>query len=493
MTSTSPAKQNGQFRILVIDDEERIREACRMVLEDQGFQVSVAQDGMAGLSMLEADHFDIILVDLMMPVLSGFEVLSRVREIDPDAVVVVITGYATLEHSIEAMKQGAFDFIPKPFTPDQLRVVVAKSLKFTNALQDIVKTKSRLRVMINQLTEGVMTTDARKRIVQANPAFLHIINYRENETVLGKKVEDVISLNAITRLIDETLAMPPDTYAETTEEISIPGETGCDEKIFNARCTPFRGRTNRILGTITVMHDITAAKKMEQLKSDFVSTVSHEIRSPINSLLMQLKIILDGLAGEITDKQKEILERASDKMLNLNNLVTELLDLSRIESGLLVTHEKEDISIDELIHDQLSFHTPYAEEKKQRLKADIEANLPRLFANRQNMEEVFSNLITNAIKYSAEGGEIVIGASRANSHVRFSVSDTGFGIPEEDLDKVFTRFYRVKDKNTRTINGTGLGLSIVKSIIESHQGSISVTSTLGEGTVFNFTLPVFKA
>ena len=488
MMNTLPDEHNDQFRILVIDDEERIREACKMVLADQGFSVSVAQDGITGLSMVEADHFDIILVDLMMPVLSGFEVLSRVREIDSDAVVVVITGYATLEHSIEAMKQGAFDFIPKPFTPDQLRAVVTKSLKYTNALQDIVKAKSRLRVMINQLTEGVMTTDARKRIVQANPAFLHIVNY-QGESVIGRDAQEIISSDTISRLIDQTLAMPSDTYAEITEEIILAGNERSGERIFNVRCTPLRGRTNRNLGAITVLHDITAAKKMEQLKSDFVSTVSHEIRSPINSLLMQLKIILDGLAGEITEKQREILERASGKIMNLNNLVTELLDLSRIESGLLIAHEKEQIDVDELLKDQLSFHLPYAEEKKQSLQAEIQEHLPSIFANRQNMEEVFSNLITNAIKYSPEEGNILVKASATNNAITFSVSDTGFGIPEEDLDKVFTRFYRVKDENTRKIHGTGLGLSIVKGIIDSHQGSISVQSKVNKGTTFNITLP----
>ena len=116
-------------RILVVDDETRIREACRQVLEEMGNDVVLAADGEQGLALIRERHFDIILVDLMMPVLSGFDVLSEVRAQHPDTVVIVITGYATVEHSVEAMKRGAFDFIPKPFTPDQLRGVVAKSLR----------------------------------------------------------------------------------------------------------------------------------------------------------------------------------------------------------------------------------------------------------------------------------------------------------------------------------------------------------------------------
>ena len=475
-------------RILVIDDEQRIRDACRFVLNDMGFVVETAADGSLGLAMVEKQHFDILLLDLMMPNLSGFDVLSRLRDIDPDAVVIVITGYATLEHSVEAMKKGAFDFIPKPFTPDQLRAVVSKSLRYTHALQDIANTRSRLRVVVNRLMEGVMTTDTEKRIVLANPAFLHAINHPA-ASAIGKRVDEVISEPKLLAAIDQALHMPPDTFMEISNEITFTSAEGGEGQIFSARCTPFRGRTSQNLGSITVLHDITTIKKMEQIKSDFVSMVSHEIRSPINSLLMQIKIILDGIAGEVTAKQREILERASGKMLNLNNLVTELLDLSRIESG-VVSHEKEMVSIARLLSDQVTFHSPYAHEKQLTLNFACPADLPEIFANLRNMEEVFANLITNAIKYSPNGGAISISATTVDEYVQVVVSDTGFGIAEEDLDKIFTRFYRVKNEKTRTIHGTGLGLAIVKSIIDSHLGKISITSSLGKGTTFTVLLPV---
>lgn len=487
MAETESEPLFANHRILVIDDEQRIRDACRFVLADMGFQVEIAADGIQALGLIEDKHFDILLLDLMMPELSGLDVLARVRDIDPDSVVIVITGYATLEHSIEAMKKGAFDFIPKPFTPDQLRVVVTKALRYTHALQDIANTKSRLRVMVNRLMDGVLTTDTEKRIVLANPAFLCMIGH-QGGSVLGRRVHEVISNELLLRSIDEALSMPPETFMEITHELSFPGQEGTDEKIFSARCSPFRGRTSDNLGTITVLHDITAIMKMDQMKSDFVSMVSHEIRSPMNSLLMQLKIILDGLAGDVTTKQREILERASSKILNLNSLVTELLDLSRIESG-LVTHEKEKVALSRLLQEQVAFHTPYAQEKEITLHLESQAELPPILANLQNMEEVFSNLITNAIKYSPSGGHITIISTTENDYIKIIISDTGYGIAEEDLEKIFTRFYRVKDENTRTIHGTGLGLAIVKSIIDSHHGSINVKSKLGAGTTFTVLLP----
>ncbi|MBW2684137.1 MAG: HAMP domain-containing histidine kinase [Deltaproteobacteria bacterium] len=225
------------------------------------------------------------------------------------------------------------------------------------------------------------------------------------------------------------------------------------------------------------------------MKSDFVSMVSHEVRSPMNSLLMQIKVILDGLAGDVTDKQREILERASGKILGLSDMVSELLDLSRIESG-LISSEKEAVDIAGLLAEQVAFHSPGAAEKSIVLDLQVAGELPPVLANLRSMEEVLTNLITNAVKYSPENTHVTISAMVENEYVSISVQDTGYGIPEEDLDTVFNRFYRVKDANTRTILGTGLGLALVKSIIEAHHGSIKVTSTLGAGSTFTVLLPI---
>ena len=475
-------------RILVVDDETRIREACRLVLEEMGNDVVLAADGEQGLTLIRERHFDIILVDLMMPVLSGFDVLSEVRAQHPDTVVIVITGYATVEHSVEAMKRGAFDFIPKPFTPDQLRGVVAKSLKYTRALQDIADSRSRLRVMVNRLMDGVMTTDSEGRIVLANPAFLHMIGLY-GEEVVGRRVEDVIPEEKMRRMIGEALVMPPDTFTELVQETGIEERDGQPERILGVRCAPFRGRSGANIGTITVLHDITASKKIERMKSDFVSMVSHEIRGPMNSLLMQIQVILDGLAGEVTDKQREILERASGKIKNLTSMVSELLDLARIEAG-LIAGEREEMDIRRLLEEQVAFHLPAATAAGIGVQLESMPALPKIQANPQGMEEVFTNLLTNAIKYSPPDSMITLSAVTDNEYLAVTVRDTGFGIPEEDLEEIFTRFYRVKDSNTREIHGTGLGLAIVKSIVNAHHGSIKVESKPGQGSAFTVTLPI---
>jgi two-component system, OmpR family, phosphate regulon sensor histidine kinase PhoR len=473
--------------ILVVDDEERIREGCRKVLAHDGFDVATADCGSQGLEMIEQRHYDVILLDLMMPSISGFDVLKRVKTVHPDSTIIVITGYATVEHSIEAMKHGAFDFIPKPFSPDQLRLLVSKAIEYTRALQDIASEKSRMRELINRLTDGVMATDRNKRVVLANPTFLRMVGFKGNSAI-NLSALDVVCDESLVTLMDQALAMPEEEFVELAEEWTPASRNGSGELLFSARCLPFRDRLGRNVGTITVLHDISAAKRLDQVRSDFVSMVAHEIRSPLNSILAQIQVVRDGLAGGLTEKQAEILGRASERIHGLVSLSSELLDLARIESGLIL-QEREQLDLGEILKDQWDFHHPRAEAAHISLELLPHGPLKRVLANRRNTEEVLSNLIGNAITYTPQGGRIELSATSENDTIRVSVKDTGFGIAPEDLQRIFAPFYRVKNEKTRMIVGTGLGLAIVKSIVEAHHGWVRVESIPDQGSTFHVFLP----
>ncbi len=486
MEKTAASKRAAPA-ILVIDDEERVREGCRKVLTRDGYEVTIAESGEVGLEMIERQHYDIILLDLMMPSLSGFDVLAHVKSLHPETVIIVISGYATLENSIEAMKRGAFDFIPKPFSPEQLRVLTRKAIEYTRAMQDIANEKSRMRVLINRLTDGVMATDSQKRVVLANPAFLRLAGCREVQAV-GRPVGEVICSEPVEWLIDRALALSGDELVELTAEIGGEAEAEPLGPILQARCIPYIDRAGRNVGTITVLHDITALKRMDQIKSEFVSMVSHEIRSPLNSVLAQMQIILDGLAGEVTPRQQEILSRASAKVKTLVTLSSELLDLARIESG-LINQEKEQLNFSDILEEQVAFHGATAQAKGISLALEPLPKLAPVVVHRRNMEEVFSNLITNAINYTPEGGKVVVSATMEGGYLRASVSDNGIGMAPEDLCHIFNRFYRIKSDKTRFIIGTGLGLAIVKSIVEAHNGFIRVESEPDRGSTFHVYIP----
>jgi len=487
--ATAPGDPSAQPpKILVVDDEARIREACRAVLEETGFSVVLAKDGAEGLGCIEKAHYDIVLLDLMMPSLSGFEVLSRVKSLHPETVIIVITGYATVEHSIEAMKSGAFDFIPKPFSPDQLRVTVSKAIDYIRALRDIADTRSRIRTLVHRLSDGVLCTNHQHRVVLVNPAFLQLAGYTGSSAATGAHCEAIVPIARLRQLIAQTLSETEPEAAERTEEIELDDVDG-ENRIISARCSPFRDRSGATMGVITVLHDITALKRLDRMKSEFVSMVSHEIRGPMNSVLMQLQVILDGLAGNVTEKQRHILGRAAEKIASLNDMASELLDLSRIESG-LTAQEMERVDLGDLLQAQVDFHRPRAESASIRLLMETLGHLPPVSAHRRNLEQVFSNLIVNAIHYTPAGGRVTVSAETGDDNVTVRVSDTGIGIAEEDAQRVFQRFFRVKDKQTRHVQGTGLGLSLVKRIVESHQGRVDLDSRPGQGSTFSVILPL---
>jgi two-component system phosphate regulon sensor histidine kinase PhoR len=474
-------------KILVVDDEKVIREGCREVLALEGFEVVLAENGEQGLEMIEKVHFDVVLLDLMMPGISGFDVLSHVKTLHPDTSIIVITGYATVEHSIEAMKNGAFDFIPKPFSPDQLRVVVSKAIEHTGALKDIANEKSRMRVLINLLANGVMVTDAEKKVVLANPAFMKIMGFKGDD-IIGRPFTELVQQEQLRQMVEHVFSISESEITELTEELEIKksGEDGTATYV--ARCRPFRDRIGRNLGTITVLSDITYLKDINQRQSDFVSMVAHEIRSPMNSVMAQIKVVQDGLAGDVTQKQGEILGRASEKINGLVTLSSELLDMASREAGLIVL-ERTECDMTKVLKDQVDFHQPKAQAKGIQLKLDPLPDLPPVLANKQNMEEVLSNLIANAINYTPGKGKITVSARPEKHHLCISVSDTGLGIAEEELGRIFDRFYRVKNEKTRYIIGTGLGLSIVKSIVEAHDGMIQVESKPDHGSTFVVYIP----
>jgi len=474
--------------ILVVDDEKRIRSGCVKMLTEDGFPATSAETAEAGLAILEKEHFDIILLDLMMPGMPGLDALVRIRALHPDTVVIVITGYATLEYSIEAMKKGAFDFIPKPFAPEDLRRVVHKAVEYIRTLQDIATETSRMRVLINHLSDGVLAIDNQKKIVLANPAALRLTGY-DGPPVVGRHLADVVADPLLIGGLEQALAMPVDEFREIREELNGLDLDSGEGTAIGVRCVPFRDRLGRTIGAVLVLHDITALKRIDQLKSNFVSMVAHEIRSPMNTVLAQIHILMNGLAGAVSTKQKEILERCSQKVNALAEMATQLLDLAKIESG-LTTEEREKLNLSELLLQQLSFHQDQAAQKNISLTAGpIDRNL-LVMANPYHLREVVANLLSNAVKYTPGGGRVTLSAVEKDDYACIRVSDTGFGIPTEDLKRVFNRFYRVKNDKTRFIIGTGLGLSIVKSIVEAHHGRVGVESELGQGSIFSVNLPL---
>ena len=485
--------------VLVVDDEQDIRDASERILSRVGYHVQKASRGDEALDILNKERVDILLLDLKMPGMDGLEVLERIRKQNTQIQVIVITGYATVETAIEAMKQGAYDFIPKPFEPDQLRIVVNRAwekmcfireaekleLERNRTLSDLDTEKSRIRTIIESFPSGVIVTDPKGRVVLMNPAFRQLLGI-DSDLKTGNPLKDYLPDEGLCRLVLEISQGKHVDYDDIPSyEFSLPGE-----KYFMARGQPVLGEKKECLGAVLNIVDISAMKLLDNLKSEFVAKVSHELRSPLSTIHEQLALVIKDMVGEDFAQDQHILDRAREKTKGLISLIGDLLDLSRIEEG-IICHEPQSLRLEEILKNIIEFLRTSAQKKNQSLTLVLpEDELPELIADPIALESIFGNLVTNAINYTQEGGEIIVTVDMAGINVRVRVKDDGFGIADKYLNKIFDRFYRVKDDKTRYITGTGLGLPIVKGLLDSMGGLIDVESEPGKGSVFTVLLPI---
>jgi two-component system, OmpR family, phosphate regulon sensor histidine kinase PhoR len=481
--------------ILVVDDEKVIRDGCSRLLSREGYRVLTAVNGQEALGMLATEPVNLILCDLVMPVMGAFEVLEEVKVKHPELPLIIITGHGTVSNAVEAMKKGAYDFITKPFRADHMSLVIkraldkqtlerrARELQDAQAqnLYDLAIEKSRIRSIINCMADGVLVTNRELEIVLHNPALTRLLE-------LPGSFDSPTALSAC--LPDEDLEQGLRSLLEMGHEESglISRELQQGNRTIHALSAPVPGLNGQVLGTVTVFQDITTFKELDEMKSNFIQMVSHELRSPLASIKQLLTVVLDGLAGETTEKQKELLGRSQLKIQSLLNLINDLLDVAKIESG-HAFQQLVPLHLAEVLDQTVALLRPRAESHKVALLVELPPDLPLIQADPRSMEELFTNLISNAVHYSPDGGKVNICAVSHGDYLEVLVTDTGVGIEAEEIPKIFDKFYRVKHPKTRQVIGTGLGLAIVKGIVESHRGSIEVESEPGVGTTFRVLLP----
>ena len=358
--------ENGT--ILVVDDERVVLNSCQAILSEHGYEIETAQSGEEGLRLVKGRSFDVALIDLKMPGMPGTEFLSKIKEISPETINIIITGFATVETAVEAMKEGAFDYVCKPFTPEELEIVVQKGLE--------------------------------------------------------------------TRVLRQ------------------------------------------------------AAEEAERAKERFVLTIYHQLKSPVGIIRGYLKNLLEDVAAEEAQRTA-VLQRCLKRADALGQLLEDLLSLSRLQARKL-EQKMEVVKVGEVLKEVVECWQVPAKEKGVELQLDLDSNLPPVKGDKEQLAHLFGNLIDNAIRYNRENGTVEIKADRNQEDVCVRVSDTGIGVAEQDLPKIFDEFYRCQRDETRMIPGTGLGLSIVERIAETHGGRVEVQSKVGKGTTFTVRLPVCK-
>lgn len=357
---------------------------------------------------------------------------------------------------------------------------------------------TRSQAILEAVADGVLVTDSENRISFMNASAEKILNI-ESEKVITKTLKDFSGLfgkaaNIWHEIIREWSENPSayregDTYAE---QLALE-----DGRIVLVHLAPVMLRLQDFLGTVSIFKDITHEVEVDRLKSEFVATVSHELRTPMTSIRGYVDILLMGAAGALTENQTHFLDIIRDNTDRLNILVTDLLDISRIESG-KITLSHQAIELKEIADDAIAsiLHRSKDEERPMSFSLEVEPDLPSVYADADRARQIISNLVENAYHYTPENGKIIVHLHTTNEgdEVQIDVQDNGVGIAVDDQAQVFERFYRGEDPLVLATPGTGLGLPIVRQLVEMHKGRIWVESSgkTGEGSTFSFTLPLYE-
>ncbi len=479
------------LKILVVDDELGVREECRRVLSAEGYIVETAEDGVAALERFQASPvFDVVITDLNMPHMGGMELIERLHAIDENTLLLVITGFAAINTAVEAAKRGAYAYIPKPFTPDELLLHVrnglekralrleARQLRLEREQQllEVAFERSKSTTILNCMTDGVLVVNRQGQVVLRNQALARLL-----PEVLPLPIPvETLEIPKLPELILEVI--------ESKEALIASKEIQIGDCTYMVNAAPVRESGSEALGVVAVLRDITALKKLEVAKSMFISMVAHELKSPLATIESSLNLILSGVAGDDPARNQHLIQRSLTRAAALRTLIGDLLNLTAIETGNFVL-KRTTVDVCQIARSVVDSLTDKAAEKGITLSLDCQAKSCEILADTNAITSVISNLIDNAIKYTPSGGQVQVTLQCAETYAKLSVKDTGIGMAPEELVRVFDEFYRVKNQQTATIAGTGLGLTLVRRLVEMHQGRIDAESTVGVGSTFKVKLP----
>lgn len=455
-------------RILIVEDNPDDLELIGATLRRASFTVDVATNLADACSMLRSGSYDVMLSDLGLPDSAGLETYVRLAQIDPSIPVVILSGDDDLELAVEAVQRGAQDYLTK--TIENYREVLIRVIRFAVERHTLAATVARheqmLRRLIDRSPDGMMVIDENRESQMMNPAALQL-------------VDDPAALFSS----DDMLYAARDRFIRIDAESVGSGAAAIE-------ATASRIEWNGRPAYLVVLRDVTDLALAADAARNDQQTLSHELRTPVASMLGYIEMLQDGDMGSLNGNQQAALGVVERNGRRLMELLTEMLILSRVESGQASGQDIADISLPSLVEGVKTMVRPLIDD------LDIEVTFPErvpdvaVRGSLDQLERVLLNLLTNAIKFTPGEGTVSVTIEPDQKHVIVSVSDTGIGMHAEDVDRIFERFYRAQSSYDNAIAGTGLGLALTKALVEAHGGTISVSSELGRGSTFVVRLPV---
>lgn len=540
-------------RILVADDEARIVELCVHLLTKRGYNVRGVTSGHEAIACLEADSYDLLIVDIRMPDVDGLTVLRVGLAIDPNLTSVVITGYATMGRVIDALNSGARGFLLKPFDINELNAAVESALAQRQKEQEWLRLRAQLPILV--ISQALMTTgDVRElsrrllevvtRQIGASRAVLALLDdgtgglqvaaavgvpeplADEIQVHLSASFEETLRTQEVLMLdpqsLDEfdtplrALACEPDTG----NLVLVPLRTGKKNvgllclKAVGSRGKPI-ALTPSDLSLLSIMggqiaialenarmyameqrrtaelgRALQQQRELDRLKNQFIQNVSHELRTPLSMILGYAELLAAGDLGEVGPKQQGPLDVIVQRSYALRDLIGNITAILENEGR---AHIQEPVPLAELIDEAIVDFQVLADQAGLELYGELSAHVPPVPGDAEHLRRVVDNLIGNALKFTPAGGTVTVRLRGVNGTVMLQVADSGIGIDTQHRDRIFERFYQVDGTSRRTHGGCGLGLALVKEIVERHGGTVTVESQLGEGSTFTVLLPAGNA
>lgn len=480
---------NNELILLALDESSTLNLMAR-ALRAVAYDVAIVHDRESLEKALDESSPVLLLIGETFDAENGIRIAEAQLERFPTLPILLFAEKDTTGTVEAALKAGLSGYLHPPLKTDDIVDAVKRSLVRARHLGDWIRRevkrttsslekqaqiseteKKRLESIFANIEDGVIVLDDEKNILLINRVARSAFDL-DHEQPNGKSIDNVISHTDL----HDLLAKSEDS-AVKYYELNFD-----DGRVFNAQYTPIPN-----IGSAITMQDITYLKRLDQMKNDFVHTVSHDLRSPLTAVLGYAELV--ERVGPLTEQQQEFVRRIQGSVQSITTLINDLLDLGRLEAGF--DTRRESVQVESILQYSLGLFDSLIQKKNLHLKQEVASGLPALRANPIRIRQMIDNLIGNAIKYTPEGGEIHIQLRAQDHQIIFEVADTGPGIPLKEQSRIFEKFYRAS--NVATTKGTGLGLAIVKSIVDSYYGRVWVESALDHGSSFFVVLPTFES
>jgi two-component system, NtrC family, sensor histidine kinase KinB len=451
-----------------------INQAANRILEINQQNMVEANDA-ARRQSRDASHY------MIGTLIAGFIVAAGVAFALARSIIQPIQG---LTESARQLGEGNLDQHVPVQSRDEMGKLAEAFNKMAAKLRAYRQSSTEKILQAQQTTESALRAFPDPILVFSSEKEIQLQNAAA-ERFLKQIGGNIDSLGALSSYIDQSLQGSAD-FQPTSFDKAISVNLDGSEKFFLPRVLAMRNETGNPVGVVVVLQDVTRFRVADDVKTDLIATVSHELKTPLTSMQMAVYLLLEEKIGPLNSKQTELLLAARSNSDRLFEMIEDLLDLARFEGGAGLIEKKATAS-QQLIEDAAAREKEFVVSRGRELKVEMEPHLPRVEVSRPRINQVFANFISNAVKYSPSGGTITLSAKREGArNVRFSVKDEGAGVPKELRRRIFDKFFRVAESGDE---GAGLGLSIAREIVLAHGGNIGVESEEGKGSEFFFTLP----